>query len=131
MILLQPRMPAGSRVVWNCLYEPAALESLTDSLYLVVLPNGISIDVGWYPELDPTGAYEICVYRGEFENQLVPPMEVRDTKELIDLLVRTARDFQTVNKTSASGETIIDRAAFLQNRGSSASSYSFTKPHAA
>src|SRR5262249_16724021 len=65
------RVPPRGRVIFNYLcptYDPLAL---TQDIALVSLPNNVFIDVGWYPEHDPHGAYRISVYQHEWDNQLL------------------------------------------------------------
>ena len=38
---------------------------LSHDLLEVSLPSGKSIDVGWYPEHDPTGKYRVLLYRDQ------------------------------------------------------------------
>src|SRR5665213_648822 len=36
---------------------------LSEDLLEISLPSGRNIDVGWYPEHDPSGSYRITLYR--------------------------------------------------------------------
>jgi hypothetical protein len=66
MILLEPNlgMASGARVVVNSLYDSREPGFLTADLLLVELPSKTYIDVSWYPEHDPSGAYTVTVFRG-------------------------------------------------------------------
>jgi len=80
---MTPKLPAGSRVLFNALYENPAPRGLTDDLFAAVLPNDVHVGVGWFPELDPAGVYEICFYRDTYENQLTEPLKTRDLNEAV------------------------------------------------
>ena len=99
-----PRLPPGAREIYNSLYRTTNPECLTDDLYLAEMPGEIFIDVGWFPECDPTGAYEICVYQKTFENPLFGPWESRDLTEVLDQIETLAKWY--TEKFNLSSETL-------------------------
>jgi len=92
MTLAKLDLPPGSRVLFNHLdVDGADLAFLDTDLLAVLLPNGIVIDVGWYPAHDPGGAYAISVYRRTWENQLLNrPIETTDPKTAVAGVKRLA-----------------------------------------
>jgi hypothetical protein len=86
MNVLSPRLPPGAREMFNALYPTREPRYLTDDLYSVELPGDVFINVGWFPENDPSGAYEVCFYKGQFENQIGPPYETANLGEVIAVI---------------------------------------------
>jgi hypothetical protein len=85
---LDLNLPDGSRFT-NHLYPTKAIGYLLEDLIVVVLPNGIIIDAGWYPEHDPSGKYVVRAYSRDWEEQIgttvtaTQPLEVRRIVEAI------------------------------------------------
>jgi hypothetical protein len=74
------------------LYEADCPQCLGEDMIDVVLPNGVLITAGWYPEGNPQGTYRICVFRGH--DELIPPIESRDVDQIaadLETLVGTYR----------------------------------------
>lgn len=69
MNILTPnlRLTPRARVVVNSLYNSKDPDVLTQDLMLVELPNQTYIDVSWFPEHDPTGAYCVSVIRNRVQ----------------------------------------------------------------
>lgn len=63
---IEIRVPEGS-TVRNYLYENMDVDELNQDLLLIVLPSGICIDVGWFPENDPDGHFYLRVFQGREE----------------------------------------------------------------
>jgi len=57
-------------VLYNSLYDSLQPSVLTSDVLLVELPDGVFVDVGWYPERDPNGQFRICVFQGAWDNRL-------------------------------------------------------------
>lgn len=55
---------------------------LSEDLLEIELPSGRIIDVGWYPEHDPEGAYRILLYRGHTGF----PLDERHATEIDDVI---------------------------------------------
>jgi hypothetical protein len=106
MNVVSPKLPHGSRELFNALYESPNDLWLTDDLYAAQLPGGISVSVGWFPELDPSGAYEICFYRETYENQIIEPKTTRDLQTVKRIIEDYAAEIDgppTNTAVSASG----------------------------
>lgn len=61
MTTINLELPVGS-AVYNRLYRATDPAYLTQDLLSARLPNGFMIDVGWFPEHDPNGAYILSVF---------------------------------------------------------------------
>ena len=59
MTPLSLKLPRGAEIAFNSLYDSKQPILLIQDVLFVSLPNDIYIDVGWYPEHDPSGAYRI------------------------------------------------------------------------
>jgi len=57
-------------------------EDLDQDILQVSLPNGITVDVGWYPDGDPDGEFKVVVYRKYWSNQLCAPFVTRGPREV-------------------------------------------------
>ncbi len=67
-----PGLPKGCQIC-GFLYEADAKEQLSQDMIDVVLPNGVLITGGWYPDRDPNGKYRVSVYHGY--DEIIPPIE--------------------------------------------------------
>lgn len=92
--------PPGS-TVRNYLYESMDIDELNQDLLLIVLPSGICIDVGWFPENDPDGHFYLRVFQDReeihgWELKTLPEV-IRQIERIISLnqyersIVQTAR----------------------------------------
>ena len=70
-------------------YDPLDLD---EDLLQVSLGNGVTIDVGWKPDCDPSGAFQIAVYKGYYKDRLAPLIRTKDPHEaaaaVTDLAIR-------------------------------------------
>lgn len=73
--------------VIGALFGPDDHDELVEDM-LVVKVGDFGIDVGWYPEADPTGRYVVRVYEGRFSNQIRQPFESRDSHEVKEYVER-------------------------------------------
>ncbi len=95
--LLQPlRIPIGWEVVFNDLREvdpspQAFAESWLreDLLQLVNRRANALIDVGWYPEGDPSGEYGLVAHRGDFQGERLHQFHTPDRRLLVAELERS------------------------------------------
>jgi len=85
-----PILPDGCQVC-GFLYESDSRHELGQDMLDVVLPNGILITAGWYPEGDPSGAYQVSVYRGY--DEIVLPLESTTMDAAATDVERRARQF--------------------------------------
>ena len=60
---VQIDVPSDAKVS-NYIFEDMDTFELNQGLLLVELSNGICIDVGWFPENDPNGEFQVKVSRG-------------------------------------------------------------------
>ena|ERR1700733_1163244 len=66
-------LPQGC-VVKGILLPQYPIEDLDQEILEVDLPDGSTIDVGWYPQFDRNGSFQIYVYRDYWENQEEAPV---------------------------------------------------------
>src|SRR5438552_5832543 len=83
-------LPADATVLFNSLYRSTDPAFLTQDVLAVQLADGSVIDVSWYPEYDPSGAYTITRYQGSWDNQ-IETVERRDIDQVIRDVQRLAR----------------------------------------
>jgi hypothetical protein len=57
-------MVRDAKIIANSFYDSKDPGVLTQDLLLIELPGKTFIDVSWFPEHDPSGAYTITVFRG-------------------------------------------------------------------
>jgi hypothetical protein len=83
---------AHGRVTWNTLYYTSDPRHLTQDLLLVELPGGLFIDVSWFPEHDPRGAYHITLCRNDWECK-VDAWVTRSISDVISLVQGIAQRY--------------------------------------
>lgn len=72
---VHPPLPAECRV-HGFLYEADDVRQLSEDMLDVVLPHGLLVTAGWYPDGDANGCYRICIYR-DYE-VLIEPITTKD-----------------------------------------------------
>lgn len=96
------RSPRGAKVSSD-LYPEMGSDELTQNIAVVSLPNGITIEVGWFPEHDPAGSFRVEVCRGfgvYFEREGIK--DAYDVAELVgELGDRFAGDGTTLAASEA------------------------------
>ena len=92
MNLLIPdlRMAPGANVVVSSLFDSKDPGFLTQDLLLVELPGKTYIDVSWFPEHDPNGAYTISVLRGRDQ---IHDEEAGSAREALLIVERLATEY--------------------------------------
>ncbi len=85
------------------LHPPNDLALLTQDMLEVELPNGVIIDVGWYPEHDPNGEYGIAVFQDHPDKPLEKPIY---TKNLTDAIVAVETIAQRMTRRQASAARV-------------------------
>jgi hypothetical protein len=86
-------------------YEPAYL--LQDILE-IDLSTGITIDVGWSPECDPSGSFRIVVFRDFWRNQLREPIHVKRISEVVETVQQLAFEYSRPTVVvSCSSESVV------------------------
>ena len=84
--MIELKVPDGS-TVRNYLYQNMDLADLNQDLLLIVLPSGICIDVGWFPENDPDGHFYLRVFQGREE---ISGWELKTLSEVVVWIERNA-----------------------------------------
>jgi hypothetical protein len=109
MNLLTPNLTNanGATIVVNSLFDSRDPGVLAQDLLLVELPGKTYIDVSWFPEHDPSGAYIITVFRGH--DQLVE-LEAKSASGAIQIVERLASGL-TQGTAIVAGRTLQVRMA--------------------
>ena len=100
------KAPQGCIVV-GFLYDEPNVRCRGEDMVEIVLPDGSTIDAGWYPEGSPQGRYRLALHSGMVP--IVPPISIDDIDELAaeieDLSHRYVRDGAPgINFSSAQSE---------------------------
>lgn len=92
--LLPLRIPAGWLVRYNAFTEDERWHHTEDLLQLSSCtlvdgtwqpdPEGFLVDLGWYPEGDPDGAYGLVVARPDFSGEIVVEARHRDPRTICE-----------------------------------------------
>ena len=92
MRLILPPVPAKlRRCVIGQIVESANPADLGQDMVDILLPSGVLIHAGWYPESSPNGAYRITVARGL--SYLVSPLTTPDADEAAQDVAELATRF--------------------------------------
>ncbi len=75
--------------VIGALYESDDVRELSQDMLEIHLPSGVSIEVGWTPEADPNGAYEVLVCCGLEVNRKIALTTAAEAKLVIEGLAVT------------------------------------------
>lgn len=86
-------LPEEAKIIFNALYATDKPSYLTQDLLAIELPGKVFIDVGWYPENNPAGEYQIVVFRDSSDNLLVEPIVSGDLSKVIDSVEALAQRF--------------------------------------
>ena len=96
-------------VIKGCLFPTKEPAYLREDLLELDLPSGLSIDVGWYPEGDPSGAYRIVVFKDYWLNQKTEPIKTNSTDSVVlsirELCRKYSKTQQSIREVSVSGQT--------------------------
>lgn len=84
------------------LYDTMDRDFLTEDIVQVSLPNGIHVDVGWYPDLDPSGSFHVVVFRDTWENRLMEST-TRDPQEVKRLVEEYVAQYGGLKEQDESG----------------------------
>src|SRR4051812_45148827 len=80
------RVP-GAQVTGYTVEDYANVEDLTQDIVQIVLANGLTIDVGWHPEHDPSGSFVVRVFEGDWENRKYETTQATRSGEKLARLV--------------------------------------------
>ena len=88
-------LPEGVKAIYGTTIEGEIdPESMDQDVLAIELPNHICIDVGWYPENDPSGCYWVRVFQGDWDHQLLDEdIQCEDIGELKEILETLAEQF--------------------------------------
>jgi hypothetical protein len=93
----------GAKVVVNSLYASKDPGFLTQDLLLVELTGKTHIDVSWFPEHDPSGAYVVTVFRG---HAVILETETKSAYDAVMLVEKLAESLSTpIGNVSCTSET--------------------------
>src|SRR5262249_10233159 len=79
----------------------------------IELPSDLTIDVGWYPEGDPVGAFQVVLYRDYWSNQLVPPVEVKTISDVVKEVEKLAKTYSAPREQPLTAQTQIQTATCI------------------
>jgi hypothetical protein len=100
----KPYVPECGAEVVGHLYEDEDRSVQSEDMIDVLLPNGILISGGWYPEASIQGHYRVAVTEGLTD--VVPPKECESIDEACCYIQEVAFRFvQHAFNVSGSGET--------------------------
>jgi hypothetical protein len=68
--------------------------TLDQDVLQVVLPNDVTIDVGWYPSNDPDGRFRIVTYRDYWRNTIRETVETTDPFVVADTVRAIAEEMR-------------------------------------
>jgi hypothetical protein len=94
MNLITPNlsMAPGAKIIVNSLYDSKDPGFLTQDLMLVELLGKTYIDVSWFPEHDPSGAYSVTIFRGHDQ---IHQLEAKTASEAARIVERWVADFSS------------------------------------
>jgi hypothetical protein len=98
------------------LHPPSNLALLTQDMLEVELPNGIIIDVGWYPEHDRNGEYAVIVFEGHPDKPLSEPYYSKDPEEVIRRVESLAKESSRLAKSPVADGSTAQKRAKRQTR---------------
>ncbi len=107
MNLITPNlsMAPGAKIIVNSLYDSKDPGFLTQDLMLVELLGKTYIDVSWFPEHDPSGAYVITVFR---DHNQIHEAEAKTAYEARSIVEKLAVTFSSelANVSCSAGKDI-------------------------
>lgn len=88
----------------GAIYNTYDLDYLSEDLLEINLQSGLTIDVGWYPEGERPGAFQVVLFKQFWRNQVIPPIEVQTLPELVQIVENLAAKYSE-NVISCSDST--------------------------
>jgi hypothetical protein len=108
MIPVDVAVPLGAKILFNNLHRTKDPRYLTQDLLAIRLPAGRVLDVSWYPERDPSGAYTVTVFCGSWDQQ-EHEVETRSIDEVVSTVQSLSEDYcQPVVLIPAATTTNVD-----------------------
>ncbi len=119
---IEPTIP-GSTVTYNYLYDDMPLNWKEEELFFAILPNGNTVDVGWYPECDPNGAFKVTLR--DSAQQRIDVMSTRDLNQMILAIESLASQSapQAMKRSPVSVSYVWTVRPFTQNTNSASTQY--------
>lgn len=87
MIRLTPSVPEGCEVTGRIYWDRNAA-MLGEDMLDVLLPNGVLVSCGWYPESSPSGSFRITASEGFDERRRVETRDPHAALDAVETLVR-------------------------------------------
>lgn len=87
MIRVFPNLPDGCDVSGHIYWDDNP-RVMGEDMLDVLLPNGILISCGWYPEGNPAGSYRITASEGFDERRRVETKSVTEARMIVEQLCR-------------------------------------------
>ena len=78
---MKPNIP--NAVIRGEIHAPTDASLLTQDMLEVELADGVIIDVGWYPEHNPNGAYGVVAFQGHPDRPIGKPYYTKDPQAVI------------------------------------------------
>lgn len=100
------RIPDGAKIS-NYLYDDLTVDELNQDIVTVILANAHSIEVGWFPENDPTGKFWIRVFWGDEEIRLIKADAAYEVVEYVERLSIRFNQPHTSVSNAATYQTIV------------------------
>lgn len=107
-------LPRGAELLFNALDDDPTPRMLSQDMLSILCPDGVSIDVGWYPAYDPTGEYAVTTLR---EGELDPVIEYegRDVLKAVVVVERLAAQHCEQPVQSMSSAVCFDPIALMKD----------------
>jgi hypothetical protein len=83
-------------------------QRLSEDILQVVLPTGYLIDVGWLPSFDPSGTFRITVSLGDWDNQVIHPIDTKNAFEVAYLVHELALEYSQSSLRPVSDPGAVD-----------------------
>jgi hypothetical protein len=75
----------GAKILFNALYEDCPLDFLTEDLLAIKYPpDGIILNVGWYPKSDPNGQYNVSINFGLEKSNSVSSKNLNEIVRIVE-----------------------------------------------
>jgi len=102
MITIKPTVPLGCKLT-GYLYDDPDKRILGEDMVEVLLPNGILVSAGWYPESSPKGSYRVVATEGFHYLRDESTGDVRQASALVEQFVSDlSRDSLFLSQSSSS-----------------------------
>ena|SRR5712692_2526420 len=96
------RLPAGA-IQRGGIYPTKRRHYLTQDMLEVELGGEIFVDVGWWPQRDPSGSFVVSVFKTDWEHQLEPQYFTKNAHDAAAKVEEWARKFWSGSLRTVSG----------------------------